>query len=68
MYWENYILHRNTRLQDCFKFRGVCRFILHDRNLNSKGYYQGNIDCDNYLEDLNDLEPPIDRTTLIQKY
>ena len=47
---------------------GVCRFILRDRNLNSNGYYQGNIDCDNYLEDLNDMEPHIDRTTLIQKY
>ena len=47
---------------------GVCRFILHDRNLNSKGYYQGNIDCDDYLDDLNDMEPHIDRATLIQKY
>ena len=47
---------------------GVCRFILRDRNLNSKGYYQGNIDCDSYLEDLNNIEPHIDRTSLIQKY
>ena len=47
---------------------GVCRFILHDRNLCSKGYYQGNIDFDNYLEDLNNMEPHIDRNTLIQKY
>ena len=47
---------------------GVCRFILRDRNLNSKGYYQGNIDCDDYLEDLNNMEPHIDRATLIQKY
>ncbi len=47
---------------------GVCRFILRDRNLNSKGYYQGNIDCDSYLEDLNNIEPHIDRTALIQKY
>ena len=47
---------------------GVCRFILHDRNLNSKGYYQAKIDCDDYLEDLNNMEPHIDRTTLIQKY
>ena len=47
---------------------GVCRFVLHDRNLSSKGYYQGNIDCDDYLEDLNNMEPHIDRNTLIQKY
>lgn len=47
---------------------GVCRFILHDRNLNSKGYYQGIIDCDDYLEDLNNIEPQIDRANLIQKY
>ena len=47
---------------------GVCRFVLHDRNLNSKGYYQGNIDCNDYLEDLNNIEPHIDRAALIQKY
>ena len=47
---------------------GVCRFILHDRNLRSKGYYQGNIDFNDYLEDLNNMEPHIDRNTLIQKY
>ena len=47
---------------------GDCRFILHDSNLNSKGYYQGNIDCDDYLDDLNDMEPHIDRAALIQKY
>ena len=56
---------------DCrivLNLEGVCRFILHDRNLNSKGYYQGNIDCNGYLEDLNNMEPHIDRTALIQKY
>ena len=47
---------------------GVCRFILHDRNLNSKGYYQAKINCDNYFEDLNAMEPHIDRNSLIQKY
>ena len=47
---------------------GVCRFIIHDRNLTSKGYYQAKIDCNDYLEDLNNIEPHIDRTTLIQKY
>ena len=47
---------------------GICRFIIHDRNLTSKGYYQAKIKCDNYLEDLNNIEPHIDRTALIQKY
>jgi Lon protease-like protein len=47
---------------------GICRFILHDRDLTSKGYYQARIDCNDYLDDLNNIEPHIDRTTLIQKY
>ena len=47
---------------------GICRFVLHDRDLTTKGYYQANIDCQNYLEDLNNMEPSIDRTNLIQKY
>ena len=47
---------------------GVCRFIIHNRDLTSKGYYQAKIDCNDYLEDLNNIEPHIDRATLIQKY
>ena len=47
---------------------GVCRFIIHDRDLTSKGYYQAKIDCNDYLDDLNNIEPHIDRATLIQKY
>tara|TARA_B100000212_G_scaffold342376_1_gene329214 strand:- start:6717 stop:7373 length:657 start_codon:yes stop_codon:yes gene_type:complete len=47
---------------------GVCRFVLHERNLNSRGYYQGKIFCDDYLEDLNNMEPHIDRAALITKY
>ena len=47
---------------------GICRFTLNERNLTSKGYYQGNIETDNYLDDLNEIEPMIDRSTLIQKY
>jgi len=56
---------------DCrivLNLEGICRFNLNDRNLNSKGYYQGNIDFDDYLEDLNNMEPHIDRAALIQKY
>ena len=47
---------------------GICRFVLHDRNLTPKGYYQANIDCQDYLDDLNNMEPSIDRSGLIQKY
>ena len=47
---------------------GVCRFVLHERDLNARGYYQAKIDCSNYLDDLNDMEPNVDRSSLIQKY
>ena len=47
---------------------GVCRFVLGERNLNTKGYYQASIKFDDYLDDLLDMEPNIDRETLIQKY
>jgi Lon protease-like protein len=47
---------------------GVCRFVLHERNLSPKGYYQATIDTSNYLDDLNNLEPMVDRNNLIQKY
>ena len=49
-------------------FEGVCRFVLKDRNLNAKGYYQAQIDTTNYKEDLNEIEPMVDRLNLIQKY
>ena len=47
---------------------GVCRFVLNDRNLSPKGYYQGSVNCENYLDDLKDMEPNLDRNNLIQKY
>ena len=47
---------------------GVCRFVLHDRNLTPKGYYKASIDCHDYLDDLNNIEPNMDRSSLIQKY
>ena len=47
---------------------GVCRFVLQERNLNALGYYQGAVDCNDYIDDLNDMEPNIDRPSLIQKY
>ena len=47
---------------------GVCRFILEEHHLTSKGYYQANINSNSYLEDLNSMEPNINRADLIQKY
>ena len=47
---------------------GVCRFVLHERNLNARGYYQASIDCSDYLDDIRNMEPNIDRETLIKKY
>ena len=47
---------------------GVCRFVLEERNLTSNGYYQAKINTSDYLEDLNSMEPQIDRNSLIQKY
>ena len=28
---------------------GICRFVLNERNLNARGYYQATINCDDYL-------------------
>ena len=47
---------------------GVCRFILEERELTPKGYYQGKIKFHDYFEDLNSMEPQIDRKNLIMKY
>ena len=47
---------------------GVCRFVLSERNLTPQGYYQASIDFQDYLDDLNNMEPDLDRNSLIQKY
>ncbi len=47
---------------------GVCRFVLHERNLTPHGYYQATIDSNDYFSDLNNMEPNVDRGSLIQKY
>ena len=47
---------------------GVCRFVLNERNLTPQGYYQASIDYQDYLDDLNNMEPSMDRNGLIQKY
>ena len=47
---------------------GVCRFVLKERNLTPKGYYQGSVNCADYFDDLKNMEPNLDRNSLIQKY
>ena len=47
---------------------GVCRFVLHERNLTPHGCYQATIDSQDYFSDLNNMEPNVDRVELIQKY
>ena len=47
---------------------GICRFVLKERALTPQGYYQAFINCQDYLDDLNNMEPSMDRNSLIQKY
>ena len=47
---------------------GICRFNLVERNLTTNGYYQAEVKYSNYLDDLNQIEPQIDRDSLIKKY
>ena len=47
---------------------GICRFILKERKLTTNGYYDAEIDCGEYLDDLNSMEPQINRSMLINKY
>jgi Lon protease-like protein len=47
---------------------GVCRFILKERDLTQNGYYQAQIQTNEYVDDLNLMEPQIDRSNLIIKY
>ena len=44
------------------------RLVLNERNRTPSGYYQAKIDCQDYLSDLNNMEPNVDRSELIQKY
>ena len=47
---------------------GACRFVLNESQLTPDGYMQASIDCSNYIDDLNEMEPNLDRNQLIQKY
>ena len=47
---------------------GICRFVIQERYLTQNGYYQANINVNEFLDDLNEIEPNIDRNSLIKKY
>jgi len=47
---------------------GVSRFVLEEKEMTTKGYYKGKINCSNFADDLSFIEPNIERTALIQKY
>jgi len=55
-------------LRIVINLEGVCRFVLQEKYLTQKGYYQGVIKTKKYWEDLNPMEPSIDRNSLIKKY
>lgn len=47
---------------------GICRFVVQEYNLSPKGYMQATIKYHDYIDDLNEIEPSLDRISLIQKY
>jgi Lon protease-like protein len=47
---------------------GISRFDINDAQLSPKGYFYSNITCDEYIHDLDLIEPMIDREKLIHKY
>ena len=55
-------------LRIVINLEGVCRFVLQEKYLTQKGYYQGVVETKKYWEDLNPMEPNIDRNSLIKKY
>ena len=55
-------------LRIVINLEGVCRFVLQEKYLTQKGYYQGVVETKKYWEDLNPMEPTIDRNSLINKY
>ena len=66
MCWKNHlILKHQTRI--VLNLEGVCRFILNE-HLNRSGYYMAKIKTNDFVDDLNNIEPQIDRKNLIQKY
>ena len=46
---------------------GITRFVLEDRELSTNGYYQANVNYEHFPNDLDFIEPHINRSDLIQK-
>jgi len=47
---------------------GVCRFKTTDSQLSQGGYYNANVETIDFVEDINVVEPMIDRDSLIKKF
>ena len=47
---------------------GICRFKITDSQLSQGGYYNANVETINFVEDINVVEPMIDRDSLIKKF
>ena len=47
---------------------GVCRFKVTDSQLSQGGYYNANVETIDFVEDINVVEPMIDRDSLIKKF
>ena len=43
---------------------GICRFVLNERNITPKGYYQASINCTDYLNDFKMKKLEIDKNVL----
>ena len=47
---------------------GICRFKITDSQLSQGGYYNANVETIDFVEDINVVEPMIDRDSLIKKF
>ena len=47
---------------------GVCRFKITDSQLSQGDYYNANVETIDFVEDINVVEPMIDRDSLIKKF
>ncbi|GIR66323.1 MAG: hypothetical protein CM15mP70_14300 [Pelagibacteraceae bacterium] len=66
-FWQNHLIHRNTDYRIVLNLEGICRFILKERNLTKWVFIKARL-CHDYADDLNTLEPQIDRDSFITKY
>jgi uncharacterized protein len=47
---------------------GICRFKITDSQISQGGYYNANVETIDFVEDINVVEPMIDRDSLIKKF